>query len=67
MFRLGFGNGLWDRATVRPNAHLGGKRLGQLQCCTAPNGKGYCFDSGTGECVLTWIAASGSPQPNSPG
>lgn len=43
------------------------KKLGQLACCTAPNGKGYCFDSGTGVCVLTWIAASGSPQPNSPG
>lgn len=39
--------------------------LGQLQCCNGPDGKGYCFDSGSGECVMTWVSASGGP-PGSP-
>lgn len=40
------------------------KRLGQLTCCNAPDGKGYCFDTGTGECSLAWI--SQGAQPGSP-
>lgn len=52
-----------------PTARLaGGPRLGQhsgLACCNAPNGYGYCFDSGSGECVATWVSASGGP-PGSP-
>ncbi len=65
MFGRGFGNGLWNGATVRPTARMGGKQLGQLACCNAPNGQGYCFDSGTGVCVMTWISGSGAP-PGSP-
>lgn len=40
-------------------------QLGQVQCCNAPDGKGYCFDTATGECVATWVSASGGP-PGSP-
>lgn len=39
--------------------------LGQVACCNAPNGVGYCFDVGSGECVMTWVNQSGGP-PGSP-
>lgn len=38
--------------------------LGQVVCCNAPDGKGYCFDTGSGQCVMTWVSdglAPGSP------
>lgn len=43
------------------------RRLGQLNCCVVPGAGGLqvqrCFDTGTGQCILTWI----SPEGNYPG
>lgn len=35
--------------------------LGEVLCCSTPDGGAYCFDSSTGECVVTWVSASGAP------
>lgn len=51
-------------ARLLPSYELGRPvryQLGETLCCNAPDGKGYCFDSGTGECVATWVSASGGP------
>lgn len=54
----------WERG---PQLSAPRRRLGQLNCCVAQGPGGgqvqRCFDTGTGQCVLTWI----SPEGNYPG
>lgn len=54
------------QAALQPVYELGKPvrrhNLGQLACCNAPTGKSYCFDTGSGECIMTWVSsATGSP------
>ena len=62
---MNFGNG-WLRQVPLRGSFLGApapkprKKLGQLSCCNGPDGKGYCFDTGSGECVMTWVSSATS-------
>lgn len=51
--------------TEHSNAFLGQKaprkRMGEVQCCNAPNGMSYCFDHSSGECINTWNSANPTP------